>query len=186
MDSENGHSENGPPVNGRPEDEGTHEPPREYVDVAGDLDAMVVPERERRIVVDAARDVDFDLEPIRAAVREGLRVPCEEYIWDRADRIAGTALRAVWEDELEEAALRALDEVHDDRLVSAARCLDLRRAPELEGRDAWFVHAFLSHLVFRAVTDVFDEGEFGETTTLWEECWRPARVSAQEADFVRS
>jgi hypothetical protein len=139
-----------------------------------------VSEQEILIVHDVARRVEFDLEPIREALRDRLRESSDEYIWERADGIAGAALRERWSDELEDACVRALGKVHDERLVAAGRCLEFSMALRAGGSETWFSRAVLHQIGFSAVADVLEEDEFGGVALFDADCATAALRSTND------
>jgi len=108
------------------------------------------------------RRIEFDLDPIRAELRRRLAEPSDEYIWVRADRIAADAIRQCWSGELEEQCARALGDVHDEFLVSAARCLEAGEVLEAEGHRAWLAKGVIHQLAFDAVWDVIGDGDLAD------------------------
>lgn len=112
-----------------------------------------------RIASGIRRRVDFDLDPIRAELRERLAEPSDEVIWERAERIATESVGDYWSGELEEQCARALGDVHEEFLVNAVRCLEAGEMLEAEGRESWVAGAVIHQLAFDAVWDVLTEDE---------------------------
>jgi hypothetical protein len=120
------------------------------------------PELAGRIGHDVARRVDLDLEPIRAQLRSQLREASDEYIWERAERLAGEAIGRLWSAGLEDQCRHALDSVHEQYLLDAGHCLKTATVLEQERSESWIARAVIHQLAFDAVWDVLGEDELAE------------------------
>jgi hypothetical protein len=117
------------------------------------------PELAEDIVAMAGRYLGFDLGPVRLALGERLAEPDEEYVWPRAERIAGELIDAHWPSELLDECERALAEAHEAFLVRAGRCRDEAEALERDGRESWIAQALRHRLAFDAAWDVITEND---------------------------
>jgi hypothetical protein len=126
---------------------------------------MSPPTRENvagRIVSDVCGRIEFDREPVRERLRDGLREPDDEYIWPRAERIAGDALREFWVDRLEEQCRVGLEHARETALAQAMGCLDARDELGARGRDSWIAQAVIHTFAFDVAAEVFETNpEFG-------------------------
>lgn len=128
------------------------------------------PELASMIISGAAETVDLDLDPIKVELREKLRLPFDGIEWEHAERIAGDALRDYWAGQLEAQVARGLEQVHEELLVGAARCLEAADDLEREGIESWIGSAVLYRLAFDAAFDVLTEDEFGGLELFPESC----------------
>ena len=117
------------------------------------------PELADDIATMAAQYLRLDLEPVRVALAERLAEPDDEYVWPRAERIAGELIDAHWPSELLDECERALAEAHEAFLVRAGRCRDEAEALERHGRESWIVQALRHRLAFDAAWGVITEDD---------------------------
>lgn len=115
-----------------------------------------------RIISDVNDAVKLDHTLAHEPLRQGLRVPDDEYIWPRAERIAGKALRDILGEQIEEQCRLGLEHAHETALAQAASCVDARADLDAHGADSWIAGAVLHVLAFETAWDVFGANpEFG-------------------------
>lgn len=96
------------------------------------------------------------------AFEGGLRVPDDEYIWPRAERIAGKALHDIFGERIEEQCRLGLQHAHEIALAQATSCIEAKADLEAHGVDSWIAGAVLHALAFETAWDVFGTNpEFG-------------------------
>ena len=117
----------------------------------------------QRIVRDVYSRVELDREPLRTRLREALREPDDgEFIWERAERIGGEALREIWAEQLAEQFRLGLEHSHETAVVQAITCLDTGDDLAAHGSDSWLARAVVHGIAFEIACDVFDSNpEFG-------------------------
>jgi hypothetical protein len=114
-------------------------------------------DRAAAIVGAVAAHVELDLAPIRDAVRHGLAGPSEEFVCERAERIAAGAIETLSADELLEQCERGLGEAHESFLITAERCREAAEDLARNGSEAWIARAIRHRLAFDAAWDAMTE-----------------------------
>jgi len=121
--------------------------------------APTPPELAEEIVAMARRYLRFDLGPVRVALAERLAEPDDEYVWPRAERIAGDLIDTHWPGELLDECERALAEAHEAFLVRAGRCREQAEALERDGCESWIAQALRHRLAFETAWNVITEAD---------------------------
>ena len=150
-----------------------------------------------RIIGDVNGAVKLDHTLAYEPLREGLRVPDDEYIWPRAERIAGKALHDIFGERIEEQCRLGLQHAHEIALAQATSCIEAKADLEAHGVDSWIAGAVLHALAFETAWDVFgtnpefgvesipcDDGQ-GEEEEGWRRKLETERCPAKELPYDR-
>jgi hypothetical protein len=109
------------------------------------------------IVSVVRRGVELDLETVKADLLEKLEEPSDEYIWIRAERIAGDSIDTLWGPTLLEQCASGLAGARDVFLAMADRCSMAAEELQQQGLESWVVRAVRHELGVSACFDTLDE-----------------------------